>query len=201
MAELEKIMLKVWEDYRNGFWAISIGATASLITAIVLYYIGYLLLGNDLVVVFLVSSFLMGGVYIASRFIVKGAGLEELSVIMARFVLAFSLFSLLAALGLYLPSPWASLYEMIVVSLLYLAVPIVAELGIRDGLRYLVKLVKKNLPSYVGLNWLFFLGFFAILSLAVSSLLAIIVFILIVYFYFPLYSLTGIYLTRLALGR
>ncbi|NPA86482.1 MAG: hypothetical protein GXO00_00520 [Candidatus Diapherotrites archaeon] len=198
MPSVDEVVRKAWEAYRSNFSVISIGVILSILVAMLLLYIGTLLLGIDWIVMFLSTSYLFGAIYVAARVSVEPHQFEESSLILARYVLAFAIFTLLVTLGYVLPYPINVLFSLAVISVGYLAVPIVAELGFREGLRRVIELLKKVPAGYVGLNWLFFLGLLAILSIFINPILAIIGFFAITFYYLPLYSLTAYFLARSA---
>ena len=194
-------MRKVWSTYKEYFALISVSVTVAFITTLILLYITQWLVGNDMAMLFLLTSFLMASIYIGSRYAAEEAEPGEMCVISARFIFLFSLFSLLVVLSLYMPPPIGFIYNLIIVSLFFLAVPILSELGISRGLEKLRELLAKHPISYIALNWLFFLGLFAVLSLAVKPALIVVTYILLLFVYLPLFSLTGFYLAHGTRGR
>ncbi len=194
--DTDKIVYKAWEDFRKNFYAISLGVLLSVVVAGILFWFGYQLLGKDWVVIFLVNSFLLGGIYVATRAVIEPYTFEDSSLVLARFVLAFSVFTLFLILSILMPYPIHFLFLLLVVSFGYLAVPIVAELGIEDGMAKVAKLSKKAVATYVGLNWFFLLGFLAVVSLFIHPILIGIGILALLFLYYPVYSLTAYYLAK-----
>ncbi len=194
--DTDKIVYKAWEDFRKNFYAISLGVLLSVVVAGILFWFGYQLLGKDWVVIFLVNSFLLGGIYVATRAVIEPYTFEDSSLVLARFVLAFSVFTLFLILSILMPYPINFLFLLLVVSFGYLAVPIVAELGIEDGMAKVAKLSKKAVATYVGLNWFFLLGFLAVVSLFIHPILIGIGILALLFLYYPVYSLTAYYLAK-----
>jgi hypothetical protein len=93
------------------------------------------------------------------------------------------------------------LIGLTVVGLFYLAVPIVAELGFKEGCRKAKDLILKAPASFVGLNFFFMMALIAIVSIAVNVVLAVIALLVVAFLYLPIYSLTAYYLAHSALRR
>ncbi len=189
-------MTKAYKDYKENFYVISMGIVIAGIIAVVLGYLAKLLYPIDLTTVLLLSSFFLAGGYVAARYAVKEMDTREGVEMMARFILMYSVFVLLEVAAVVSPYPFNVLIGIAVVSLVYMAVPVVAELGFKEGCEKIKKLIAKAPVTYVGLNLLFVMGLLAIVSIAVTPVLAAIALIVIAFFYLPLYYLTGYYLAH-----
>ncbi len=166
---MDGLMERVWEDYRQNFRRLSIYIILVVLLSFLVMYAGYALRGTvDGVTMLLTSAFLMAGVYAASRWCVEEYDTFLGVKIMVRYVLALSLLMLLVSVAFLLPYPVSQIFMIVVMSVFFVAVPVVAEMGIWEGLRKVWELVRKRPVSVVGLNWLFFMFLLAISSLRVS---------------------------------
>lgn len=194
--DVDALLRKSWVLFKENYSFISLGVLISLLLTLGILYMGTALLGSDMVIVMLISTMLLVSIYLTSRYALRPFKTVEGLILGSRFILAFSVFVLITAGAYVLPQPLKLWAVLIIVSTLYLSVPIVAELGFGDGLRKTVQLLWKRPASVVGLNLFYIILMVALLSLMVNLPMIILTTLLFTFLYLPLYSITGYLMAR-----
>ena len=194
--DADALLRKSWILLKENYTFISLGVLISLLLTLAVLYLGAVLLGSDLVMGMLVSTLLLTSIYLTTRYALRPFRVMDGLVLGSRFILAFAVFVLIIAGAYVLPQPLKLWVVLIIVSTLYMSIPIVAELGFGDGLRKTVQLLKRRPASVIGLNLFYIILMVALLSLMINIPMIILTILLFSFLYLPLYSITGYLMAR-----
>ncbi len=200
--DVDTIISDVWKFYRDNFNMFSLGITLALLLGFLVAFLGYLLAGVDIIVTMMAVTFIIAGIYVTVRSVLLGVDGSE-AIRMSRFILAEALFTLIVLGSLLVPDPIAMAVFLVLVIGLFFYPVLAAELGIVNGFKKVLELIRRNPVSYPALSvllmflyYIFALIVEGIAGITVRTVVYFVFLLLVLYVYIPIYVLTPLLLLR-----